>query len=507
MRITHRVYDSRDKLVGYIIDGNVYNELQIIDNIALIENAKLNKQGKIKITGDDIVIDITASDANKQYAKRLKLDNKLIDRKEIQKSFKVWKNKLSMLSLFVTGKPCVGKTTEVKLFAYNNYEHVVYIDLANEYIRKEFEDCVCRLDNKVFAIANFCNTVLRCKYYNDKNTVLILDSINESVKAIKEFYQLHANLGCNIIVINNYKDNSIVKLNDNGAGFVYMVDIDCLSFKEFCLLMNKSKLVNRIETGNMSKRDPATANELIEVYKKIGGYPTVVRTYLQTGNIDECNKVLDSIIDSITAKVIRACKASQNVTSDVLEQIFKNILYTIMVDKSGTKNSLSQLELNVQTVLTGVAKKIDVDEVFNWLLRNKVLISLDYLSGKTYNELQKDKKVYFTDCGLAYNLFKLYEFKDGQKSKITNEQYVVTELEKKAGIKVRFAVTENAKMIYLKPDGLGNNLTVEIAGNYEKVIMDREETTILRVHNMVKRGQYNADDLINISMYELGIRW
>ena len=48
MRASHRVIDSRGKMIGYIVDDVFYTESYIRDNIQYIDNIRMTSEGKLE---------------------------------------------------------------------------------------------------------------------------------------------------------------------------------------------------------------------------------------------------------------------------------------------------------------------------------------------------------------------------------------------------------------------------------------------------------------------------
>ena len=48
MRASHRVIDSRGKMIGYIVDDVFYTESYIRDNIQYINNIRMTSEGKLE---------------------------------------------------------------------------------------------------------------------------------------------------------------------------------------------------------------------------------------------------------------------------------------------------------------------------------------------------------------------------------------------------------------------------------------------------------------------------
>ena len=92
--------------------------------------------------------------------------------------FSDWKRFNSDKVLQVEGARQVGKTTEIKKFAYNNYEQVIYINLSVD--NQEFVNKVIESGLNILSLHQYCQESGLPDYIDDKSTLLILDEIQVS---------------------------------------------------------------------------------------------------------------------------------------------------------------------------------------------------------------------------------------------------------------------------------------------------------------------------------------
>ena len=86
-----------------------------------------------------------------------------------------------------------------------------------------------------------------------------------------------------------------------------------LSFREFCRALKLEYLLSSLHPYGKS---PAEDYEKLEVayrvFRKIGGYPEVVTTYLKTGSEEECMDVLENLVETFTAESSRFSLIAQH---------------------------------------------------------------------------------------------------------------------------------------------------------------------------------------------------
>lgn len=99
--------------------------------------------------------------------------------RDICVEFEEWRDKWSDYVLYLTGARQTGKTTELLKFAYKHYEQIIYVNLAVENQLHDFEELV--LSNSLrFGTVNYCRKERLEEFCNSKETILIIDEIQES---------------------------------------------------------------------------------------------------------------------------------------------------------------------------------------------------------------------------------------------------------------------------------------------------------------------------------------
>lgn len=131
MLATHRVKDSDNNSIGFIIDNFFYTDYYIKENIQYIDNLTLTKTGIIRAKKELQEIKYKEHIINNEY-KRLVKENPFV--RDIQKELMQWKKDKQHTVLQLEGSRQIGKTTELKKFAYKNYEYIK--DLSKLIIQK-----------------------------------------------------------------------------------------------------------------------------------------------------------------------------------------------------------------------------------------------------------------------------------------------------------------------------------------------------------------------------------
>ena len=122
--------------------------------------------------------------------------------RDICVEFEEWRDKWSDYVLYLTGARQTGKTTELLKFAYKHYEQIIYVNLAVENQLHDFQELV--LSNSLrFGTVNYCRKERLEEFCNSKETILIIDEIQESSMVYNSIRALQGELNCHVAVKEN----------------------------------------------------------------------------------------------------------------------------------------------------------------------------------------------------------------------------------------------------------------------------------------------------------------
>ena len=93
--------------------------------------------------------------------------------RDVQEELLSWKEKRHNTVLQIEGPRQVGKTHEVRKFAYSQYEQVIYVNLVRDEFG--FEDCMA----EEHFMQEYCEHAGLGDYVDNSNTILIIDEIQE----------------------------------------------------------------------------------------------------------------------------------------------------------------------------------------------------------------------------------------------------------------------------------------------------------------------------------------
>lgn len=396
--------------------------------------------------------------------------------RDIQEELVKWKNKRHQTVLQVEGPRQVGKTHEIKKFAYGNYQQVVYVNLVRD--EYGFED----LMNQDAFMEIYCQRAGIGKFQDDENTILVIDEIQESREVYNSIRDLREQLSCDIIVSGSYLARTV---NSKDfflpAGIAYL-KMYPLSFKEFCRALKLEKQLMELDLyGGSDLECYKKLEEAYRIYRYIGGYPQVVTTYLSTGNQADCMDVLGDLVQTFTAESSRFF--SNSTALSIFREVYRSIMVEMVQEKRGTGKSF--LESATNFVKDSVKEPVSRNEVrgaASWLLYSGIIGYCDLYNNGDVTDVVSNRRAYFADNGIANYISGIVTIPRASVEGILTETFAFTELNR----------------LYQMPAGrklvLGDKPCFSVYGEYELdfVVVDREG---VRTGIEVKTGDNRARSL------------
>jgi hypothetical protein len=425
MKATHRVKNSQNKTVGFIIDNSRFeNYYNVLNNINYVDNLKSDKAGVIKSKYKALPT-CTVKALNNDIYKRLCIENPL--EREVQSQFNKWYKHWSNKVLYLTGARQVGKTTELKKFAYKHYEQIIYVNLSNQASSEAFERAV-NSGSIVFGMIDFCKKNMGIDFYDSENTILIIDEIQESPVIYNAIRTLQGNLKCHIAVTGSYLGKTLNSKYFKPAGNVIEVEMLPLSFKEFCKALGiDTKLMNVDLFGNSESTTYEELNNAYNVYIKIGGYPEVIRQYIKTNSIEDCRTIIESLIKRFTEE--SASYFEDDKCLAIFENVYKAAFINLAKEKKGTSsNDIDDITTFVKADTREHVSRAEINKAVSWLEYSKIIGTCDLYNQGNVNELLSDRRFYFMDCGIVNYVASLTAIQNSTVQGIIAENFVYTEL-------------------------------------------------------------------------------
>ena len=305
-----------------------------------------------------------------------------------------WKNSSSRKPLLLKGARQVGKTYALLEFGRNYYDNVVYLHFEGntETLHKIFAP-----DLNPKRIIEEISVYAKQTIFPNK-TLIIFDEIQaceQALTSLKYFaeeapeYHIIAAGSLLGLAINRGKFSFPV-------GKVDMLTMYPMSFEEFLLATNNDTLIEKIRFSFSSFTPLADVyhNLALELYKKylvVGGYPAVVKTYLETENFDSVRSVQADISDSYIADMTKYATPNETIRSIAIFNTLPSQLA-----KENTKFQYAVIKSN--------ARAKDYELSLQWLKASSVVLeNIKITEGKlplsVYEQIDSFK-IYYSDVGL-----------------------------------------------------------------------------------------------------------
>lgn len=403
-------------------------------------------------------------------------DNEIELERDVQKQLAEWKIKRHQSVLQVEGPRQVGKTHEVRKFAYHTYEQVIYVNLVRD--EYGFEDLMFSDD----FMEQYCRRAGVGTFTDGSSTVLIIDEIQESAVVYNAIRDIRERLSCDIIVSGSYLARTV---NSKDfflpAGIAYLRMFP-LSFREFCRALGLEDTLMGIDLRSASpKIDYQHLEEAYQAYRRIGGYPQVVTTYIRERNIDDCYDVLGDLLQTFTSESSRFF--SNSTALSIFHEVYKAVLVQSAEEKKGTGKAF--LELVTNFVKDSVKEPVSRNEVrlaASWLLYSGIIGYCDLYNNGVVADVVSNRRAYFADTGIASYISSLVTVpKDAIEGMLT-ETFAYTELNRLYQMSVRNKQVRGDKPCF------------STCGDYELdfLVVDQEDR---RIGIEVKTGNNRAKSL------------
>lgn len=349
-------------------------------------------------------------------------ENEIELKRDVQDELAEWKRKRHHSVLQVEGPRQVGKTHEVRKFAYGHYAQVIYVNLVRDEFG--FEDLISENDFMV----QYCKNAEIGEFEDNSNTVLIIDEIQESTVVYNAIRDLRECLSCDIIVSGSYLARTV---NSRDfflpAGIAYL-RMYPLSFREFCRARGCEEILTGLDlSGQSPKEDYERLGAEYQIYRHIGGYPQVVTTYIQTENESDCMEVLGDLIRTFTAESSRFF--SNSTAHSIFSEVYKSVMIQMAAEKKGSGKSF--LEFMTNFVKDSVREPVSRNEVraaSSWLLYTGIIGYCDLFNNGDTTDVVSNRRAYFMDTGIAHYVSHMVTVPKDAIEGLLTETFAYTEL-------------------------------------------------------------------------------
>lgn len=237
-------------------------------------------------------------------------------KRHIWKELTAWKAQTKRKPLILRGARQVGKTTLIRSFG-ETYQHYIELNLEKE---EDFEliGNSKNIEEVVTALA------LKYEISSDQfsNTLLFIDEIQESVKAISYLRYFYEDLPeLHVISAGSLLEHALNKTKHFPVGRIQYLYLFPLNFREYLSALGRNMLLERLQEIPVNK----IAHELLlkefHTYCLIGGMPEVVSSYVQNQDISLLPAIYESIWNTYKDDVVKYAsgKSEENIIKHIMQ--------------------------------------------------------------------------------------------------------------------------------------------------------------------------------------------
>jgi len=203
-----------------------------------------------------------------------------------------WKERSDRRPLIIRGARQVGKSTLVEDFS-REYKHFISLNLEKAQARRIFED----LENtKDIVEAIFLQSGTP---YNSELTLIFIDEIQESPKAIQQLRYLYEDFPhLHVIAAGSLLEFALRKVASFPVGRVDQMLLHPFDFEEYLMALNRKDLLRELENIPVNKFAHTILLDLFHQYAISGGMPEIVRCYVSDNSLANLGQIYNHIWQS-----------------------------------------------------------------------------------------------------------------------------------------------------------------------------------------------------------------
>ena len=166
---------------------------------------------------------------------------------------------------------------------------------------------------------------------------------------------------------------------------------------------------------------------LYALYSRIGGYPEVVRRYVESKDIGECYNVIGKLLGTFQAESRNYFSSERKV--EIFDVVYRQALQEMCCEKRGTgKNTVERITSLAKTNTELLVNKNEVSAAVVWLKYTGILGMCSLAVNGDVTEIVPDRRIYYADCGIASYLAEKYVVDRTAVTGLLAETFVYNEL-------------------------------------------------------------------------------
>lgn len=377
-------------------------------------------------------------------------------KRDIYEKLLKWRDQNTGRVLELQGARQVGKTYILKKFATENFKNVIYINMA-EPSGQDFLRCLSQATDWKIGEKRPEHPLQRAvelyepSFCDDKDTIIIIDEIQESVETFNQIRTFAREFTCYVIVTGSYLGKTVQRDFFLPAGDIDRMTMETLTFSEFLGVFGERQLYSTIDLfGGGISEDYQKLHEYYDVYQKIGGYPAVVSSFAEYKNLDKCYEIIKDLLDVFINESKRYFSDITDI--NLFEKLFNAIALQMIREKKGVRDLTSELSKIAYQSDSGRMTKKMINHAISWLQESHIIGYASKSIDADYKQIKDNCRYYFMDIGIAYHFLKITGATFNEIKGLLAENFVYLTLRRKienkneiAGISPWFAVYEKTQ--------------------------------------------------------------
>lgn len=317
-----------------------------------------------------------------------------------------WKEENTGRVLELKGARQVGKTYILKKFGKENFQKMIYINMA-EWSGDIFLKCLeAATDWKPGEpyLEHPLQEALKLydqTFTDDKKTVIIIDEIQESAQVYNLIRTLAREFQAYVIVAESYPGKISQSDFFFPVGDVDSMKMETLTFDEFLDVFGERELYETIDLyGKGKPEDYEKLMSYYKVYQKIGGYPSVVVSYAEDKDLERCFGIIKGLMEIFENESKRYL--TDIVDVNLFQKLFHAIALLLIQEKQGVCDLASELSKIVYQEKSGCMTRKMVNHAISWLQESHIIGYASKAVDCDYKQIKDNSRYYFLDMGIAY---------------------------------------------------------------------------------------------------------
>ncbi|HEY5124554.1 MAG TPA: AAA family ATPase [Ignavibacteria bacterium] len=263
-----------------------------------------------------------------------------------------WKAESKHKPLLIRGARQVGKTDTIREFG-KNFENFIELNFEESpRLKTLFSD-----DLSPDGICENISAIYKTNIIPGK-TLLFFDEVQECQEAIASlrfFYEKMPEL--HIIAAGSLLEFALSEIPTFGVGRIRSMFMFPLSFSEFLSGAGEHQLLDKVREAKPNNPiNEVLHSRLIGLIQKficLGGMPEVIASYIETGNLHQCQQLLDDLIISIQTDFTKyKKKTSVTLLNEVFQSVVSQAGQKFKFSKTGSQANHKQIKEALQLLIT-----------------------------------------------------------------------------------------------------------------------------------------------------------